>query len=311
MALDNAQFIAELSFTDPPGTDPLSQGDDQIRTAKRAVFQSFPFIDKEVSLTADQLNLAAIKNEINVFTANQQFDANILLNAAVDQVKSLSYKLADVNAWQLVMDDVAGGNDYELRRFDVLGAPVDEPWKVSFATGIVDFAQVPTVLGAPLWIAGELRMFASAAVPGTNWFKADGTNGTVNATDRWMQASGTGAAGNSLPPNLFGTAIATTTGSTALTVAQLAAHDHQILGSGTPGVLAGLQEANARAFAGLGSVTPAFIDQTGFGDNLMANTGSGSGHTHAQVQMDVFELGSGFNVVQPLTMIVDMFQYVP
>ena len=77
MALDNAQFISELSIVDPPGTDPLSEGDDQIRTAKRAVFQSFPFIDKQVDLTADQLNAAAITNEANTFTDVNTFGAQI------------------------------------------------------------------------------------------------------------------------------------------------------------------------------------------------------------------------------------------
>ncbi len=71
MALDAANFIAELSITDPPGADPLSQGDDQIRTIKRATFQTFPLMAAAVNLTDVQLNLAAIKNEANVFTARQ------------------------------------------------------------------------------------------------------------------------------------------------------------------------------------------------------------------------------------------------
>ncbi len=89
MALDNAQFISELSITDPPGTDPLSEGDDQIRTSKRAVFQSFPFVDAQVNLTAAQLNDAALKGAvqtisgvwtftaINTFSANQTFLTDI------------------------------------------------------------------------------------------------------------------------------------------------------------------------------------------------------------------------------------------
>ena len=45
MALDNAQYIDELSITDPTATDPVSEGDDQIRAVKRAVKQSFPSVD--------------------------------------------------------------------------------------------------------------------------------------------------------------------------------------------------------------------------------------------------------------------------
>jgi len=49
MALDNADYIDELSITDPSATDLVSQGDDQIRTVKRAVKQSFPSVDIAVN----------------------------------------------------------------------------------------------------------------------------------------------------------------------------------------------------------------------------------------------------------------------
>ena len=49
MALDNANYIDELSITDPAATDLISQGDDQIRTVKRAVKQSFPSVDIAVN----------------------------------------------------------------------------------------------------------------------------------------------------------------------------------------------------------------------------------------------------------------------
>ena len=80
MALDNAQFISELSITDPPGTDPLSEGDDQIRTTKRATFQSFPNVDAQVSLTAAQLNDAALKSQSQTITATWTHSASLVLD---------------------------------------------------------------------------------------------------------------------------------------------------------------------------------------------------------------------------------------
>ena len=71
MALDNAQFISELSITDPPGSDEVSEGDDQIRTVKRATQQSFPNVDAQVTLTAAQLNDVALKSVANVFPLAQ------------------------------------------------------------------------------------------------------------------------------------------------------------------------------------------------------------------------------------------------
>ena len=74
MPLDNAQFIAELSVTDPPGTDPLNQGDDHIRTTKLAVQQSFPNVGSAVPQTGVQMAQMAIKNEVNTFTVDQVFN---------------------------------------------------------------------------------------------------------------------------------------------------------------------------------------------------------------------------------------------
>ena len=49
MALDPANYIDELSITDPTSSDDVSEGDDQIRTVKRAVKQSFPSVDIAVN----------------------------------------------------------------------------------------------------------------------------------------------------------------------------------------------------------------------------------------------------------------------
>ena len=91
MALDNAQFISELSISDPPGTDPLSEGDDQIRTAKRAVFQSFEFVDKAVTKTADEFNDMAQRSGGNVFTGNQQFNTQARFSDGTELLPSIAF----------------------------------------------------------------------------------------------------------------------------------------------------------------------------------------------------------------------------
>lgn len=75
MSLDDAQFISELSVTDPPFNDPVGEADDHIRTTKRATQQSFPNVDKEVSTTADELNFVAgvtssIQTQLDLISAN-------------------------------------------------------------------------------------------------------------------------------------------------------------------------------------------------------------------------------------------------
>ena len=318
MALDNAQFIAELSITDPPGTDPLSQGDDQIRTAKRAVFQSFPNIDAAVTLTTAQMNEAAIKNEANVFTvdSNQFTDLNILKAASpATQAGWLFQDDGGFNRWQLQRyDDNLQDGDFVLIRRDGLGAFTDEPFRINAISGIIDFAQVPTVAGAPLWIAGELRMFVAAATPGTNWFIADGTNGTVNLDNRVLTGEGLSSPGTLLAPNLVGTAASTTTGNTAISVAQLPAHTHKIWSGNQSGITdTTFSHVSVETVCGANrSNTGPFYDEfNSVGTRIIENTGSGSGHNHPQVSAAVTENGSDRNTVRPLSAVVQYHQYVP
>jgi len=316
MALDNANFIAELSITDPPGTDPLSQGDDQIRTIKRATFQSFPLIAAAVNITDAQMNEMAIKNETNLFTVDQQFNRNVIVDdlTGTTEINCPIWRKAGVTRWQFQMTGTDG--DLRLRRFDGIGAFLDDPWRIALATGIVDFLNVPTVQGAPLWIAGELRMFVNTQTPGTNWFKADGTNGTLNCSDRWLQASGTDPVGTTRNPNLVGTAAAGTTGSTAITTAQMPSHNHNLRGivgggGGITDVAVGFVSNETIVGANRGAIGASYVDLNSNGNEYVQSTGSGSGHTHTSPAQAVTENGTGFSVVQPLTRVVDMFQYVP
>ena len=49
MALESANYIDELVITNPTATDPVSQGDDQLRLIKKVVKQSFPSVDIAVN----------------------------------------------------------------------------------------------------------------------------------------------------------------------------------------------------------------------------------------------------------------------
>ena len=120
MALDNAQFISELSITDPPGTDELSEGDDQIRTTKRATFQSFPFVDAQVDRTAAELNDVALKSAAQTISGIWTHSATIELENNI----SLSAKESGGTLRSLLLISAAnsvifGGvsNNTELRAF--------------------------------------------------------------------------------------------------------------------------------------------------------------------------------------------------
>ena len=91
MSLDNANFIAELSPIDPPGTDPLNQGDDHIRTTKRAVQQSFPNVGSAVPQTGAQMAQMAIKNEANTFTLINSFQSPLRTFSGTAAAPSYSF----------------------------------------------------------------------------------------------------------------------------------------------------------------------------------------------------------------------------
>jgi hypothetical protein len=62
LAIDNAGFISELTLTIPLNTEARAEGAAQIRSAKRAVQQSFPNIDNEV--TADAATMNAVFDDV-------------------------------------------------------------------------------------------------------------------------------------------------------------------------------------------------------------------------------------------------------
>jgi hypothetical protein len=152
MALDNAEFISELSITDPPGTDPLNQGDDQIRTVKRATQQSFPNVDAPVPQTAAQMAQMAIKNEVNIFTQENTF-SNILnssggftnfrpASGGGGQVDLRLQDLTSITRWTVRQESDTLGNDFVLQRRDAAGVFIDTIMRVNEDDGIVTWDSV-------------------------------------------------------------------------------------------------------------------------------------------------------------------------
>lgn len=82
MPLETFSFITSLNASNPVGaSDVKGQGDDHLRGIKFTLLASFPNIDAAMTLSSAQLNLAAIKNESNVFTATgSPADPNVELS---------------------------------------------------------------------------------------------------------------------------------------------------------------------------------------------------------------------------------------
>ena len=56
MSLENGPYINSLDPTNPPGSDPKSQGDDHLRLIKSTIKATFPNVVGPVNLTDTQLN---------------------------------------------------------------------------------------------------------------------------------------------------------------------------------------------------------------------------------------------------------------
>ena len=148
MALDGAEFISELSIVDPPGTDPLNQGDDHIRTTKKAVQQSFPNVGSAVPQTGVQMAQMAIKNEVNVFTQVNEFQTTTEFQSNIrfeipGQDRGLIWNNTAVRQWDLFNTGGGGANDFRLRRY-IGGVVQDEPFRVFNVDGSILFPNVVT-----------------------------------------------------------------------------------------------------------------------------------------------------------------------
>ena len=318
MALDNAQFISELSIVDPPGTDPLSQGDDQIRTIKRATQQSFPNIDAAVTLTPVQMNLAAIKNEANIFTAAQTIkDADVILDAATDIGASYRWQRAGLDRWTATMGLDVNANDWSLTRFDILGAFVDNPMIADGVTGVINFAHVPTIQGDPVWSAGEVKMLIQgASLPSTNWFVMNGLNGTIDIRDRLIGAEG--VFNGNTAPFLAAKTDAGATAATTLALSQVPDHGHRLLSgtqSGNTDTVLSFAStvSNDTVIAGNRENTGAFyIDDNNNNELFVEHVGGGGSHVHALAELNVEIDGpaDAFQVM-PFSYFMQMIQYVP
>ena len=90
MGVETATFISQLSATNPLGTDPISQGDDQIRLVKEVLQAQFTSLGAEaVTGTAAELNLidgytgtTAELNYLDITTLGTSEDSKALTQAS-------------------------------------------------------------------------------------------------------------------------------------------------------------------------------------------------------------------------------------
>ena len=169
MGVETATFISQLSATNPLGTDPISQGDDQIRLVKEVLQAQFTSLGAAaVTATAAEVNLidgytgtTAELNTLDVTTQGTSEASKVLTADASGDVKIadgaydfdvashdgtngllLGGTLVTATATELNLIDGYTGTTAELNTLDVTTQGTAEASKVVTADGskVVNFA---------------------------------------------------------------------------------------------------------------------------------------------------------------------------
>ncbi len=103
---------------------------------------------------------------------NTAASSNIDLRRPSGQSAILGGMTTNLLRWQLVMatsiaeTGANAGSDFAIIRYDDLGTSIDTPLAINRASGIVDFARTPTVLGVPI-AAGDFVLKSGDSMTGT------------------------------------------------------------------------------------------------------------------------------------------------
>lgn len=160
----------------------------------------------------------------------------------------------------------------------------------------------PTVGGQGIWHSGNLNLsalfpvgmvmmwYGSAGAVPSGWAVCDGSNGTPDLRNRFVVGAGNsyalsavGGAASSSPTTASGGSHTHTVGDTALTEAQLPAHNHRIYAveNSSSSNADGWLLSSAMGIPGENVGGFAYRDTNQAGTQLIEDTGSGSTHTHS------------------------------
>ncbi len=99
MTVESVQTIADLDQNNPAGGDSISEGDDHIRNIKRSLKNTFPNVNKPVTVSADDLNkLTDFASGGNgVFASCKWNGTNLMYGHNVSSVTTLNNAAYRVN----------------------------------------------------------------------------------------------------------------------------------------------------------------------------------------------------------------------
>jgi hypothetical protein len=153
MAFEDASYIWELVASNPPGTDPLSEGDNHIRSVKLSLLQSFPNmtapwvttypIQGGAAVTDDQMpNLSQVKALTTTISYGQiQGNGNISGGSGDFTVSKTGQ-----GAYILTFDTPPKNNDRFQQAMSATGSGVAQ-FSNNFCVNIFSISGSPSQLG--------------------------------------------------------------------------------------------------------------------------------------------------------------------
>ena len=277
MALDPANYIDELSITDPTATDLVSQGDDQIRTVKRAVKQSFPSVD----IAVNAIHTSATEPAVSVAEGLVWIDTSagagnhvakiydgsafIVLPFSVETAQTV-----DINGGTIDGTVIGGATPAAIS-----GTTLDGSTSLVLATGAtvtgIDNATVDTGSATLLATQGAIKTYVDAQVTAQDLdITTDSGSIDIDLDSESLTVSG----GASLDTSATGTTVTvnvTDAGVTNAKLADMAANTVKVRNANSSGVPSDVALATTEILIG---------DGTGFtaaalsGDATMTNAGA-------------------------------------
>jgi len=135
MGVETATFISQLSATNPLGTDPISEGDDQIRLVKDVLQKQFTTLGAAaVTTTAAEVN---VLDGVTAGTASASKAVVLDSNAAVNAVKTAALHIGASGSETAV---TATGAELNYNDITTLGTVQTSKAVTATAAGIVNHA---------------------------------------------------------------------------------------------------------------------------------------------------------------------------
>ena len=277
MALDPANYIDELSITDPTASDLVSQGDDQIRTVKRAVKQSFPSVDIAVNAIHTSSSAPAVSVAEGLVWIDTSAGAGNHVAKIYDGSSFITLPFSVETAQKVDVNDgtidgtVIGGASAAA----ITGTTIKADTSLELATGAtvtgIDNATLATGSATLIPTQGAVKTYVDAQVTAQD-LDITTDSGTIDIDldgDTLTVAGGAGL--DTAASSTTVTVNVTDGGVTNAKLADMAANTVKVRNAGSSGVPSDLAVATTQIVIGDGT---GFTAASLSGDATMANTGA-------------------------------------